>query len=61
MGVGDPEGGDIFLPPVEWWGQPPSGECWMKEALERSVKALQCKAEPLRGARVREDGKNWMC
>ncbi|MBI4831498.1 MAG: DUF429 domain-containing protein [Candidatus Lindowbacteria bacterium] len=45
VGVGDPDDGDIFLPPRDLWGWSRSGEsAWAEEALQANVAALHGKS-----------------
>lgn len=42
VGVGDPEDGDIFLPPVRLWGSSCSGtQPWVEVALRKNVATLR--------------------
>lgn len=42
VGVGDPDDGDIFLPPAELWGTPRlAGRPWMEVALRTNIATLR--------------------
>jgi hypothetical protein len=65
VGVGDPDDGDIFLPPKELWGVASVGtEPWAEAALRHGIASLQRKAKAGKAvhpcARVRRHGRNWM-
>ena len=37
VGVGDPEGGDIILPPADAWGRSPEGVSWFERTLRENL------------------------
>ena len=65
VGVGDPDDGDIFLPPTALWGRSQSGpRPWAEAALRQNVTALRAERRPLipahRSARARFHDKYWI-